>query len=225
MTAKRSSPIWSASSTVTRALSLFLTIFALNVASAADCAATAADLSDPAALVRHVGDSAIGLLTDSSLSDTDREQRVRQVLQDAFAVDTVGRFVLGHHWRRATPGQQDDYLVVFREYVVNSIAARFGDYSGERMRVVDQRDDHGKGTIVTTQIDSPVHGLVEVQWRVREVEGETKIIDIIVEGVSMLLTQRSEFAAVISSNGGNVDALIVQLRVKVDELKAKRPVK
>lgn len=149
--------------------------------------------------------------------------RVREVLQEAFAVDTVGRFVLGHHWRSATPAQRDAYLAVFREYVVNSIAARFGEYSGEKMQVVDKRDDHGRGTIVNTLIDSPAHGLVTVQWRVRDIDGELKIIDIVVEGVSLLLTQRSEFAAVISNHGGNLDALIAELETKVEQLKAKRP--
>jgi phospholipid transport system substrate-binding protein len=173
--------------------------------------------------VRHVGDSAIGLLTDPSLTDTERESRVREVLQDAFAVEAVGRFVLGHYWRTATPAQQDAYMAIFREYVVNSIAARFGDYSGEKMQVVDMRDDHGKGTIVNTLIDSPAHGLVQVQWRVRDIDGEQKIIDIIVEGVSLLLTQRSEFAAVVSNHGGNLDALIDDLKAKVEQLKAKRP--
>lgn len=148
---------------------------------------------------------------------------MRQVLRDAFAVDAVGRFVLGHYWRRASPAQQDAYMDVFREYVVNSIAARFGDYSGEQMSVTGERDDHGKGTIVNTVIDSPARGLVNVQWRVRDIDGEPKIIDIIVEGVSMLLTQRSEFAAVISNYGGNVDGLIDDLKVKVEQLKARRP--
>ena len=221
MTARRSCLTWFASRLVHGAV-LLLAIVGLSCAAAGDSVA-AADGKDPAALVRHVGDSAIGLLSDTSLSDADRETRVREVLQDAFAVDAVGRFVLGHYWRAATPAQQDAYMAVFREYVVNSIAARFGDYSGEKMQVVDERDDHGKGTIVNTVIDSPAHGLVQVQWRVRDIDGEPKIIDVIVEGVSLLLTQRSEFAAVISNNRGSIDALIDDLKVKVEQLKAKRP--
>lgn len=145
------------------------------------------------------------------------------MLQEAFAVDLVGRFVLGRYWRTASPEQRDAYQAVFREYVVNSIAARFGEYSGEQMEVVGERDDHGKGSIVNTVINSPVHGLVQVQWRVRKVRGEPKIIDVIVEGVSLLLTQRSEFTAVISSHGGDVGGLIDDLKAKVAELKAQRP--
>ncbi|MEQ9642224.1 MAG: ABC transporter substrate-binding protein [Alphaproteobacteria bacterium] len=170
-----------------------------------------------------MGSATIGLLTDSSLSDYDRERRVREVLQEAFAVDLVGRFVLGRYWRTASPEQRDAYQAVFREYVVNSIAARFGEYSGERMQVVGERDDRGKGTIVNTVIDSPVHGLVEVQWRVRQVEGAPKIIDVIVEGISLLLTQRSEFTSVVASHGGDVGGLIDELKAKVEELKAQRP--
>jgi phospholipid transport system substrate-binding protein len=199
-----------------------MAVLAVLVSPVTDSVA-AAQSSAPAALVQRVGDSTIGLLTEEGLTDGQREERMRDLLRDAFAVDAVGRFVLGRYWQTATAQQQQEYQVVFREYVVNSIASRFGEYSGEQMEVVAERDDHGKGTVVESIVDSPVHGRVQVLWRVRPVDGEQKIIDIIVEGVSLLLTQRSEFAAVIRTHGGNLDGLIGELRQKVALMKAQRP--
>lgn len=193
------------------------------LAAPVDDSAAAAQEGESTALVQHVGDATIGILTEQGLTDQEREARVRDLLRDAFAVDAVGRFVLGRYWQTATPEQQAAYQAVFREYVVNSIAARFGEYSGEQMEVVAARDDHGKGTVVETVIDSPTRGRVQVQWRVRPVEGEQKIIDIIVEGVSLLLTQRSEFAAVMRTHRGDLDGLISDLEEKVAILKAQRP--
>ena len=98
------------------------------------------------------------------------------------------------------------------------LGARLGQYSGEKFKVTGARADGDKGTIVDSNILRDPQPAVRVQWRVRQRDGHLKIVDVVVEGVSMAVTQRSEFASVIRKRGGQVSGLIEDLRAKLTTL-------
>src|SRR5690606_5730149 len=113
-----------------------------------------------------------------------------------------------------TDAQRKEYMTLFRQMVVNVYSARFGEYKGQKFETRSFRALDDKDTLVTSFI-VPLDGPeIQVDWRVRYKDGRYRIVDVIVEGVSMSVTQRSDFAAVIQRGGGDVQVLLAHLRGK-----------
>ena len=171
-----------------------------------------------ASFIQTLGNRAIQTLQQDDLSMAQREQVFRRLLTEGFALDLIGRFAMGRHWRTATPAQRSDYATLFSVYILKSYSKRLGGYAGETMAVTGTRDAGKRDILVQTKISRPSGPPLEAGWRVRDIKGSLKIVDILVEGISMALTQRQEFAAVISQRG--VNGLIVALRARADEMSA-----
>lgn len=169
--------------------------------------------------VSTLGDNAIAALGDESIDANQRQERLRGLLREGFAFKGIGKFVLGRHWRAASKEQRARYLDLFESYIVHSYGARFSQYSGETMRVVDEKDDRGKGRLVVSEIVRGDGSSLKVQWRVREGKGRLMIVDVVVEGVSLAITQRSEMAAVMQQKKGDIDALLDEIEGKVKDLR------
>jgi phospholipid transport system substrate-binding protein len=159
----------------------------------------------------------VSFLADKSLSEQQKKNQFRALLFADFDMDTIGRFVLGRYWNIATPAQRDEYLRLFREMIAGVWAERFESYQGQKfeLRGVRPAQDSAKDTMVSSVIiplDAPE---VRVEWRVRYKDGQYKIVDVIVEGVSLSVTQRSDFASVIQRGGGDVQVLLASLREQI----------
>jgi phospholipid transport system substrate-binding protein len=170
--------------------------------------------------IRRLGDEAIATLRASGLALEAREARFRKLLSEGFDMAFIGRFVLGRHWRTASPDQQSEYMQVFSEYILKVYSSRLGGYAGESLNVVSERPAGDKDVIVNTRIDRPSGPPIEASWRVRVADNDPRIIDIAVSGVSMAVTQRDEFAAVLQRE--NLDRLIERLRARTDKMTASR---
>lgn len=163
--------------------------------------------------IAQLGDKALQVLVINSQSDSERISAFRALLNEGFDLPLIGRYALGRYWRRATQGQKEEYGVLFEDFIVRTYAVRLGQYGGETLRVTGSRTDQ-KDTIVTSEIVREGAAPIRVDWRVRSGDSGAKIVDVVVEGVSMLLTQRDEFASVIQRSGGNVEGLLTRLREK-----------
>ena len=168
---------------------------------------------DARSFVNTLGQQAIQVL-GPGVPEAQRLARFRELFAQDFYVAGIGQFVLGRYWRVATPQEQQEFLSLFQEYIVQSYATRLGEYGGEPFRVIGSRPS-GSETVVTSEIDRPNGSRVLVDWYVTERGGAPKITDVYVGGVSMKVTQRDEFASVIQRNGGRVDALLAQLRQRL----------
>ncbi len=203
-------------------------IFALGLPIAAQ-AQTGASGNEAAAMIspqgkfiQDLGDKAIAILADKSLTDEQRNQQFRQMLRDSFDLVTIGRFALGRNWRAATPEQQKEYMGLFEELVVKTYSDRFALYTGEGFKVRNVRPEGEKDFIVNSDITRPDGSPpTTVDWRLRQKSGKLGIIDVVVEGVSMSVTQRQEYASVIERNGGNIDALLDMMRERIKAPTAK----
>lgn len=174
------------------------------------------DGSEGKAFIESLAEQAIAALTAPGISRDERQARARALLKDNFAVPTIGQFVLGRYWRSATPEEREEYLRLFEELIVVTYVDRFSRYSGEQLRVTNDVVDPESGDVlVYSEITRPAAGPVKVAWRVRRVPPSFKIVDVLVEGVSMSQTQRSDFASVIRNNGGTVTGLIEEMRRRV----------
>lgn len=163
--------------------------------------------------ITSMAEQAIATLTEEGISREKRVARFRELLNENFAVKSIGRWALGRYWRKATLAERSEYLILFENLIVTSYVDRFERYSGETLTVTKTVVKKAGDAIVYSQITRS-QGIkpVNVNWRVRAREGKFKIIDVIVEGISMGQTQRSEFASVIRQNGGKIQGLLEKLR-------------
>ena len=193
----------------------FLLTFTI-VASALVAPAIAAD-DGAGAFVSRLGEKTIAKLTDASLSPNVREDQFRELLREGFAVKTIGQFVLGKYRRTTSPETIDEFVGVFEEYVVSLYAKQFKHYSGQKFLVEKVSDtSRASDSMVMTKIfPSGNSEPLRVNFQVRKFDDSFKILDVRVEGVSMVLAQRDEFTSYIASNGGNVEALIDALRKRM----------
>ena len=183
---------------------------------------------EPGAFVQALGDKTIDVIKESESSPDERKRHVRELLSENFDLDTIGRFVLGRHWRAATPTQRRQYVTLFGTFVLESYALRFealretifarsGDDAGRvfetlRVRILQVRRVNERDSLVTTEIGLPGRAPLHVGYRVRADNGALKIVDVIAEGLSLLVTHRSEFAAVVKRHG--VAGLLAMLRAQ-----------
>jgi phospholipid transport system substrate-binding protein len=175
----------------------------------------AAAAADPAAVVTNLGNQALQVL-GKNVNPNVRVTRFRQLFVEDFDVPRIAHFVLGRYWRVATPQQQQQFIRLFTDYIAMVYANRLAEYSGENLKVTGSRPAPD-GSLVSSEIVRP-NGAppAQVEWLLTHSGGTYKISDVIVEGVSMAVTQRSEFAAVIQRDGGQLQGLISALRQKTE---------
>ncbi len=193
-----------------RATSAIIVLLVFGVCNSPASWATSGSADD---FIRRVGNEAIQSLTDQTLNDQQRKDRFREILNRTFRIRLIARFTLGRYWRRATEAQQKEYVGLFEDFVVLAYAARFRDYSGDNFRVGKVRDINARDKLVNSKLILKDGRTIPVHWRVRGGDAY-KIIDVLVEGVSMAITQRDEFAAIINRRGGKIEGLLVALRKK-----------
>lgn len=168
-------------------------------------------LSDDAArFVKKLGDDAVAVLTKPESSEDERKRRYRELLEEGFAVRTIARFVLGRYWRAATPEQQSEYLALFRDFILESYASQLGGLSDQTFEVLKAQPLGEKDTIVSIEIRTPNRASIRVEYRVRSRRPGHKIIDVVIEGVSLITTQRAEFRSIINRKG--MEGLLEELR-------------
>ena len=169
----------------------------------------------PDDFIRLVAQKAIKSLTNDRMSVAQREEHFRRILQQSFELKLIARFTLGRFWRRASAAQQKEYTRLFEDFIVKAYATRFSDYKGEKFIVGKVRNINNRDTLVQSELTLADGRKIPVYWRVRNGKS-LKIIDVLVEGVSMAITQRDEFSAIINRSGGRLDGLITALRKKLN---------
>jgi phospholipid transport system substrate-binding protein len=176
-----------------------------------------AQSADPGAatFIQSLGEEAVTIFAKAKVNHQEAVARFKTVLQRGFDVPYIGRWTLGRFWNQATPDQQREYLELFERLIIQTYSSRFQEYSGESLRINGTRSEGERDTLVQSTIMRPTGPPMNVEWRVRKTPGGFRIIDVGVEGVSMSLTQRQEFASVIQQNGGRIEGLIQALRQKV----------
>lgn len=194
----------------------FLTLVAAMVAILSWSGEARADQAENARkFIQNLGDKAISTLADKSVTPEAAAKTFHDMLVNDFDLDLLGKFALGPTtWKAATAEQRSQYLKLFEKLVVQIYSDRFNLYHGETWKVTDAKAEDDRDTYVSGLIVKPNPSAppVKVDWRVRNKGGRQQVIDVIVEGVSMTVTQRSEFAAVIQKNGGDLDAFIKTLQ-------------
>ena len=169
--------------------------------------------ADPSLFMSEMWKRAVEILGKKA-PETERLARFRELFQADFDGPGIARFVLGRYWRTASEEEQQEFLGLFEDYVVFVYGTRFSSLSGEALKIRGSRAE-ARGVIVSSEIISPGgEAPVKVDWRLITDSGVFKISDVVIEGISMMVTQRSEFASVIQRHGGQVSGLLSLMREK-----------
>ncbi len=153
-----------------------------------------------------------------NLTDEERAGRFREILTETFDLPTIARFTLGRYWRIASSEQRDEYVRLFEEFIVLAYSHRFKDLSGRTFTVRQSRKLNARDQLVLSEIEiEKGKPPIRVNWRVRRTGDAYRVVDVVVEGVSMSVTQRAEFAAVIRRSGGKLEGLLDALRRKTGQ--------
>jgi len=189
-------------------------VYALPVGFPRRAWASAAD-DRAVAFIKQTGVKLVAAIDAAGALD-ERRKVLGSIVDSDVDVDGVARFCLGRYWRTAAPEQQQQYLKLFRDWLVLNISSKLGEYRGVTFTVgtVQERDG---GEVVETVVRRPNNPPTNIQWLVANAATDPKIIDVIAEGTSMRITQRDDYAAFISQHGGNVEALIDGLRRQVTQ--------
>ena len=167
-----------------------------------DCVTcTAVGRSREMAFVQRFGDEVVGLMQRGALSRSAGRERFRRLLVDNLDVDSVSRSALGRYWRRASDVQLARYQAVYVDYVLATYGGLFGHYSVQTLRVTGSRPVSDAQALVEASIESSGGPPITLAFHVRRTDDGFKLVDVLVEGISMLVTQRSDFASVIEHEG------------------------
>jgi phospholipid transport system substrate-binding protein len=194
-------------------------IFLASTAAAALLAALPAEAAlspdDAKKFIDGLSGEAIGSLTGSSVTQAERETRFRNLLEAHFDMPGISKFVLGRYWKLASDPQQGEFQKLFETMLVQSYAKTFAQYGGEKFQVTKSWADGDGSVVVNSHVDRPNGDVIHLDWRVADQASTMRIIDLVVEGVSLRATHRSDFASAIQSNGGTIAALLDLMRQKV----------
>ena len=169
--------------------------------------------SDPGTYVMEMTTNAINTLTNKSISQNEKESQFGKLFDKNFDVPSISRFVLGKYWKQASLDQKKKFIKAFRNYVVKTYSSRFNEYSGEKLKLVNyENEKNPKIFLVHTILERQDAPVIKVDWRIGKKKDRFVILDIIIEGISLAITQRSEFVSVIDQNEGSIDQLISLLK-------------
>jgi phospholipid transport system substrate-binding protein len=168
-----------------------------------------------ATFVKSTGDRLVAVVNGSGSNATKRTT-MTQIINAAVDVDGVGRFCLGRYWRQATPEQQKQYLTLFHEVLVTNITSKLGEYQGVTF-TLGHAKAQDEDVVVSTTVVRPNNPPTAVDWIITNPSSDPKIIDVVAEGTSLRLTQRSDYASYLTHNNNNIDALISAMRNQVSQ--------
>jgi len=184
---------------------------ALCFAAAAVLAVPAAQAADgpAAALIERVANEVIALI--KTKTGPEREAGIRTILVSYFDLPFMGQSALGTHWAATPPAQRERFLRAVASAEARAYSERFGQYGGQTLTVGRVSARPNGVTVVDSKLTQTSGPPIAVQWEVRDAGQGLRITDVKIEGVSMVMTRRSDFNSYIQGRGGKVEPLIEEL--------------
>lgn len=164
--------------------------------------------------VEKLGKEVIERVSDEKLSDSQRRSNFRYLYLNAFDNFYISRFVLGRYWKRIDKSVKEEFVKTFNDYIVSTYAPKFKGWEGE-FKAVDALIEKNFYNVKMNVINKngPVLKLI---WKIYLDKNKNfKILDVNIDGVSMLVTQRAEFMSVIKNNPNGVVGLIEAMKKKI----------
>ena len=166
--------------------------------------------------VKDLTQQGIEQLINSNASEAEKQARFTKLFNEDLDLDFIGKFVLGRYWRTATPKQRAEFIDVYRKLNIQTWSARFNEFKGKHFEFLGSESSKSADQVfVNTQVPMPEGAPASVKWRVKETGGQYRIVDIIIENVSLAQTARSEYTGYIQKSPEGINGLIKDLRAKL----------
>jgi len=183
-----------------------------SLAMVTPAAGESAEQKAAARSIEDLGARAMAILGDASLTRDDRVARFRDLIERELDIPLIARFALGRYWRAASDEQRQAYLAAFARFIVRTYASQLGGAGVTGFAVTRAQPAGSRDFLVFTRVSRSDGAPIDTAWRLRRRDGRYLIVDLVVEGVSMALTRRQEFAAFIRADGDDIDGLIARLK-------------
>lgn len=186
--------------------------------------AAKASPEDATGFIDSLSARVVTIVADKDISPEEKETTLEAMFKESVDVAWIGKFVLGKYWRTASEDQRARYQQFYDPFLIRSYTTRFREYSGEKSEALGAKETKEGEYIVNTRIIRPGAAPILVDYRVRKVADTSgkksknptyRVFDVIVEGVSLLATQRSEFSTVVARDG--MDSLIKKLEARASQ--------
>ena len=156
----------------------------------------------PRDVVQSTSDQVLAVLAEKDLSKQERRDKVRAIVLRSVDFETLSRLVLARNWTRFSPAQQQEFMQEFQDHLAATYGRRLDDYRNEKVAIVgDRQEPNGDWTVRTKILRGGGSNDINVDYRLRQSNGEWKVIDFIVEEVSMVANFRSQFQDIVASGG------------------------
>jgi phospholipid transport system substrate-binding protein len=157
-------------------------------------------------------DAVLAVLGDPALDAAGRRSAIEKIAYERFDMVTVSRLVLARNWKRFTPEQREEYIAEFKIYLANNYGGRIERYDQEQVEITGTRNEPRGDITVHTRILGGEFANAVVDYRLRKRDGEWRIIDVIIEGISMVSNLRDQFKVVLGRGGP--EHLLAKLKEK-----------
>ena len=180
------------------------------LAVAALLVAAAATPPGPRAVVEKTVDQVLAILKDPSLTPEVRRQRIVAIAYEQFDFPTMSKLVLAKYWKSFDAKQREEFMKEFKDFLAHRYGDRIDRYEQEKVEIVGERSASGGDAVVATKIYRPKAESVAVEYRLRSRDGVWRMIDVKIEGISLVSNYRDQFHEVLSQGGP--EKLLAQLR-------------
>jgi phospholipid transport system substrate-binding protein len=177
---------------------------------AAFAIASSAPGPGPRDVVAKTVDDVLAVLKDASLSPEARRERIVEIAYARFDFPTMSKLVLAKYWKRFDDAQREAFLKEFKDFLAHRYGDRIDRYEQEKVEIVGERNAKGGDAIISTLIHRPRAEAVAVDYRLRSRGGDWRVIDVKIEGISLVSNYRDQFHEVLSRGGP--EKLLAQLR-------------
>ena len=164
--------------------------------------------------VNSLADNVINNILTADVSQEEKMKRFKTEFETALDLKNIGQFVLGVYWRKASTEERSAFLDAFMDFTTKTWADRFNLYQGQKIVFTGARNAEKKQLYVDSVIQN--NPPVEVIWRLKQKDNSYRIIDIIIEGVSMAMSYRNEYSSFLQIHNGDVAALTQELKKRSD---------
>ena len=168
--------------------------------------------------VKNMSDSAIGIASDNSIPISKRRGKLIELFNDTVDLNWVTKFIMGKYYRIANNEQRTKFLTLYREYLIKVYAPKFNGYNGREFNILSITSEYEDEYIVKSEYIGEDNKEIYVDFLVVYSKDKSKfyVNDFIAEGVSFIVSQRSEINSAISNKG--LDAFLEELQIRIDNL-------
>ena len=169
--------------------------------------------AEPSQFIQSIVDEASQVLV-TNITKEEKMDKLKSIAIKSVDIKGIGLYSLGSHRKNLSDAQKEEYNDLFRKYFLKSFASRLSDYTDPKINVLSQKKLNEKYTMVSSLlVATGKTPEVKIDWRVYTKNPDQPLIrDLIIEGLSLAKTQKEEFNSVIQSNGGDINALFLNLK-------------